>query len=157
MKYAIVILSFLIVSACGTNQVSKQSPTTQSYGATISTANTKDITELPLLMADSDSVLLTLTGTIEKTCAVKGCWMQLQTGSDHNLRVTFLDYGFFVPKSGTEGKKATIQGYCLRQETSVEELRHYAKDAGESEDAIALITEPKMEYNFVASGVIIED
>ena len=83
--------------------------------------------------------------------------MQLQTSDGNTLRVTFKDYGFFVPKSGVENKKATINGYCVKQLTSVEELRHYAQDAGESEEIIASITEAKTEYSFVASGVIIED
>lgn len=155
----LLILSILIisVSACGQKQTEQEKTKFQSYGEAFEQINVKDISNLPNLMSVSDSVALTLTGTIEKTCAVKGCWMQVQTGTKNNLRVTFKDYGFFVPKTGVDGKQTIIQGYCVKQETSVDELRHYAKDAGEPEEYIAAITKPKTEFSFVASGVIIED
>ncbi|MEP2023817.1 MAG: DUF4920 domain-containing protein [Reichenbachiella sp.] len=155
----LILFSFLslVFFSCGKKQVSQEKPAFQSYGEAFDYSISKDISGLSNIMANSDSVITTLNGTIEKTCAVKGCWMQLQTSDGNTLRVTFKDYGFFVPKSGVENKKATINGYCVKQLTSVEELRHYAQDAGESEEIIASITEAKTEYSFVASGVIIED
>lgn len=39
--------------------------------------------------------------------------------------------------------------------TPVEELRHYAEDAGKSKEEIIAITEPKEEYHMMASGVVI--
>lgn len=146
------ILVCLMISCGG-----EKSPSYQSYGAVIEPNEVQSISNLDLLMKDTDSISTTLTAQIEKTCAVKGCWMQLKTTGKGPLRVTFENYAFFVPKSGVEGKTATLQGYCIKQETSVEELQHYALDAGESEEFIASITAPKMEYNFVANGVIIED
>lgn len=158
MKTQFLLLSLMVLQlACGQKNTSTETAIFQSYGEAFERTNVKDVSNLTSLMAESDSIVITLTGTIEKTCAVKGCWMQLNTGTENDLRVTFKDYGFFVPKSGAEGKKATIQGYCLRQETSVDELRHYAQDAGESEEYIASITEPKTEFSFVASGVIIDN
>lgn len=155
----IILLSILALSifSCTKKGESEKRVDFNIYGESFNKSDAQDISKLSALMNSSDSISVTLTAGIEKTCAVKGCWMQLNTGEETSLRVTFKDYGFFVPKSGEEGKTAIIKGYCIKQETSVEELRHYAKDAGETDDAIALITEPKMEYNFVASGVIIED
>ena len=125
------------------------------YGESFDQKSISPISELENLMAESDSIPLIMSGTIEKTCVNKGCWMQLST-SNEPVRVTFKDYGFFVPKSGMEGKQAVVNGYCVRKESSVEELQHYAKDAGQSESEIALITEAKTEYSFVASGVYIQ-
>ncbi|WP_422361205.1 DUF4920 domain-containing protein [Reichenbachiella sp.] len=155
----IILLSILVLSicACAKKSESKKQVGFKTYGTSFDRSEVQDISQISSLMESSDSIAVILSGTIEKTCAVKGCWMQLKTGSDQNLRVTFKDYAFFVPKNGVEGNTAVIKGYCVKQETSVEELQHYAKDAGESDEAITLITEPKMEYNFVASGVIIED
>ena len=155
----IILISILALSicACAKKGESKKQVSFKTYGASFDRSEVQDISQLSSLMRSSDSVSVILSGTIEKTCSVKGCWMQLKTGGDQSLRVTFKDYAFFVPKNGVEGNNAIIKGYCVKQETSVEELQHYAKDAGESDEAIALITEPKMEYNFVASGVIIED
>jgi hypothetical protein len=36
-------------------------------------------------------------------------------------------------------------------------LKHMAEDEGKSQEEIDAITEPKMEYTFVAGGVIIKD
>jgi len=41
------------------------------------------------------------------------------------------------------------------EETSVAELKHYAEDEGKSKKEIAEITAPKIEYKFLAHGVLI--
>jgi hypothetical protein len=38
---------------------------------------------------------------------------------------------------------------------SVDELKHYAKDAGKSQAAIDSIVAPKVTYSFMADGVLI--
>lgn len=160
MKHLILLFSILGIistSSCTQKDQTSEKTSYKTYGSQFDPSDTQEISSLSALMEEQDSVAVTLTATIEKTCAVKGCWMQLKTTEESPLRVTFKDYGFFVPKSGMEGKTTTVKGYCVKQETSVETLRHYAKDAGESEEYIASITQPKLEYNFVASGVIIED
>ena len=48
-----------------------------------------------------------------------------------------------------------IHGKAFISETSVDDLRHYAEDAGASDDEIAAITTPKTSYNFEADGVLI--
>ena len=40
--------------------------------------------------------------------------------------------------------------------TSVEELKHYAEDAGETQEVIDAITEPEISLAFEAKGVIIK-
>lgn len=94
---------------------------------------------------------------IEATCKMKGCWMNVKLDDGEDVRVTFKDYGFFVPKEGVEGKQTIIEGELKREFTDVETLRHFAQDAGKSEAEIAAITDPKEEYTFVASGVIIKE
>lgn len=100
---------------------------------------------------------LKLKGEILTTCANKGCWMTMKVNDDQEIRVTFKDYGFFVPTEGVEGKTAIVQGELKKEVTDVETLKHFAEDAGKTEEEIAMITEPKEEYSFVASGVIIEN
>ncbi|MEL6969642.1 MAG: DUF4920 domain-containing protein, partial [Bacteroidota bacterium] len=48
-----------------------------------------------------------------------------------------------------------MNGKAFYQTTSVDDLRHYAEDAGKSEEEIAAITEPKRELAFLADGVIL--
>ncbi|MNY81520.1 hypothetical protein D3C86_2231200 [compost metagenome] len=71
------------------------------------------------------------------------------------MRVVFKDYAFFVPKD-IAGKTVVFEGEAKKTTSSVEHLRHYAQDAGQSKEEIAKITEPKDELTFVAEGVIVK-
>ncbi len=104
-------------------------------------------------MKVGDSIAVKLEGDINSVCQKKGCWMRVAAGEEE-LMVRFKDYGFFVPKDAA-GKETIIQGYAFVEETSVEDLKHYAMDAGKSEDEIAAITAPKRTYSFTADAVAI--
>ena len=97
-----------------------------------------------------------ISGRIVETCSKKGCWMTLDTGKD-TLFVKFRDYAFFVPTDSVEGKQAIIQGDLFLDTVTVEMLKHYAEDAGKSEEEIAQITEPSYDMGFTADGVIIAE
>ena len=94
-------------------------------------------------------------GDIKSTCAKKGCWVRVLLSDTIELFVKFKDYSFFVPKSGVEGKKIVVEGVFNIDTTSVQELRHYAEDAGESYEDIQSIVNPKIEYTMIANGVMI--
>ena len=81
--------------------------------------------------------------------------MNLAIGNGETMRVTFKDYGFFVPKD-CSGKTAIVQGKAYMDTTTVEMLKEYAKDDGKSEEEIAKITAPEIEMVFEAEGVIIK-
>ena len=72
------------------------------------------------------------------------------------MRVTFKDYGFFLP-TNSQGYPIIIKGVANMVETDVETLRHFAEDQGKSEEEIAKITEPKREITFEASSAIIQE
>lgn len=94
-------------------------------------------------------------GEITATCAKKGCWMTMKNQEDE-IRVKFKDYGFFVPTEGQEGKTAIMQGIAYLDTISVELRRHYAEDAGKSQEEINAITEPEYDVSFLANGIIIK-
>lgn len=129
---------------------------TGNYGDEISPTGAVSTDDLLEQLQDTDSVSLKLESEILATCAMKGCWMNVALNDDDHMRVTFKDYGFFVPKEGVEGKKVIIEGYAHKVTTSVEVLQHFAKDAGKTQEEIDAITEPENEITFIASGVIIE-
>ena len=85
---------------------------------------------------------------------MKGCWMTIDLENGEKMRVTFKDYGFFVPKD-IAGQKVVIDGYAYNSITDVETLRHFAEDAGSPQEEIDAITEDKQEITFVANGVAI--
>lgn len=154
------LLAFLVclisVVACSSEKNSEQKDAkAQFYGAQITMTNSTPIGQLEQLMEGQDSISVKLEGYIEKTCANKGCWMTVQDETGKPVRVTFKDYGFFVPKSGVEGKKVIFEGLAIKTVTPVEELRHYAEDGGASPEEIEQIKSPKEEFKFIANGVAI--
>lgn len=93
-------------------------------------------------------------GEVESVCQAAGCWMKIKLSDGKTMRVTFKDYGFFVPKD-ISGKKVIFEGTPAIKTTSVAELQHYAQDAGKTKEEISKITEPKTELSFVANGVLV--
>lgn len=93
---------------------------------------------------------LLVTGRVDQVCKNKGCWMTLADG-DRSMRVTFKDYGFFVPKD-CEGREVVAEGVFDVKEISEEMRRHYLEDQGRTEEAAAVQGSAK-EFSFVADGV----
>lgn len=105
-------------------------------------------------LAGKETVDLKVEGTIVEVCQMKGCWMTMDIGSGKTMRITFKDYGFFVPKASS-GYKAVIEGKLSKEMVDVETLKHYAEDEGKSEEEIEKITKPEEGLNFEAIGVVI--
>ena len=126
-----------------------------TYGAEISEDEAISPMELMLEMEGNDSMAVTLEAEINSCCKKKGCWMNVEVGNGEQMKVTFKDYGFFVPKEGVEGMTAIMQGTAIWDTLSVEMLQHYAEDGGATPEEIAEITEPEPTLSFIADGVII--
>lgn len=105
-------------------------------------------------MKAGDSINSKIIAKVNDVCQAKGCWMRLQLDDENEVMVKFKDYKFFVPKD-IKGKNVIINGKAYVQEVSVNEQRHYAKDAGKTAQDIARITEPKKTYSFEADGVLV--
>ena len=148
-----VLLTFALFS-CSSNKNNKNNFT--FYGTEISNDSILNFMLEKEIVMKQGLKPCKLKGEIVETCSKKGCWMTLDTGED-TLFIKFRDYGFFVPVDSVEGKTAVIQGDLFLDTTSVEMLKHYAEDAGKSEEEIALITEPSFELGFIADGVIIKE
>jgi Domain of unknown function (DUF4920) len=89
-------------------------------------------------------------GVIETSCQNKGCWMQVapEAGKD-GVRVTFKDYGFFVPKD-VQGKTARMHGLVAIKTLSKDEADHLA---GEGAKLTRNADGTAREISFVATGV----
>lgn len=128
-----------------------------SYGKMI---NDKDALTADRMLAHydamkvGDTVNAKMVGEITDVCSKKGCWMKLDMGNDKVVRVTFKDYGFFVPTDASG--EVVVNGKAYVSETSVDDLKHYAEDAGKSPEEIAKITEPEVTMSFVADGVLLK-
>ena len=125
------------------------------YGAKIDEKGAVPVSEMNQIMDDSQEMNMKVEGEVSEVCQVKGCWMTLKKPDGSTMRVTFKDYGFFVPKD-ISGKSVVISGRAYINTTSVEQLRHYAEDAKKSKEEIEKITAPKEELAFEADGVIVK-
>ena len=101
-----------------------------------------------------DTINVKFASTINDLCSKKGCWMKLPLDKENETMVRFKDYGFFMPLDAKD-KNVIVEGKAFVKETSVDELKHYAEDAGKSKEEIAKITEPKVEFAFEAHGVLL--
>ena len=89
-------------------------------------------------------------GVVTKACSTKGCWMQLApVDAEEGVRVTFKDYGFFVPKD-SKGYHARIEGVTAVKKLSKKEADHLEGEGAKisrNGDGTA------NEVSFVATGV----
>lgn len=109
---------------------------------------------LKTMLEMGDSAKVVLKGNVKAVCKKKGCWMTMPMDNETDIRVRFKDYGFFVPLN-CEDKTAYVHGVATKNVISVDEQKHYAEDNGDSQEKIDAITEPKVEYSFLADGVML--
>ncbi|MBC7525608.1 MAG: DUF4920 domain-containing protein [Flavobacterium sp.] len=102
-----------------------------------------------------DSLAVKFTSKIKEVCKKKGCWMQMDLNDKTKSFVRFKDYGFFVPLNAADSQ-GIVSGIAFIDVVTVDELKHYAKDAGKSKEEINKITKPEITYAFKASGVYIK-
>ena len=160
MKKIQFITLLLLVAAVWVS--CKQAPAaeaeTNSFGAGVSKPDAAvSFADVNAQLETADSVNVVMRAKVGEVCQAKGCWMNVVDAAgtaEGEMFVQFQDYGFFMPKD-IAGREVIVEGKAYKQETSVEELKHYAEDAGKTPEEIAAITEPVMEKKFMATGVVL--
>ncbi len=106
-------------------------------------------------MKIGDTKNIKIREKIKSACQVKGCWMRLDLEKGNEVMMKFKDKGFFITKYKA-GENVIVNGNVFVEEVSVDEQRHYAKDAGKTAEEIASVTQPKKTLSFEADGVLIK-
>ncbi|PTX44136.1 uncharacterized protein DUF4920 [Christiangramia gaetbulicola] len=167
-RYFIIAVCALGFVACKQNENEKKPELAladftqqdyKSFGQEITPANSlsaKEMTAKYVSLQAGDTIPAKFSATINSVCKMKGCWMTLDLpGTDEDPMVKFKDYGFFVPKD-IEGKEVIVEGIAFIEETSVEDQKHFAEDAGKTKEEIEAISEPSRSPGFLAHGVLIK-
>ena len=162
-KISILVVCLLFVVACKESKhkvedVKKDAVEYASYGEKISDENaiSKELAAQKFeTLKDGDTINLKFASKINEVCKAKGCWMKLDLGNNKKSMVRFKDYGFFVPLDA-DNKEVIVNGKAYVTKISVDELKHYAKDGGKTEEEIAAIIEPEFTYAFEADGVLMK-
>ena len=172
MKYSLsIVLVLFALASCqnagktgGENHDTDSSATDTSStamngvykaGEEITEDNAMSLAEAYTSFGEDSMKTMKITGTINKVCQVKGCWMTMDLPDSNSMRVKFKDYGFFVPLD-CSGKTAVMEGVMKKEVVSIADQKHLLEDEGADSTAIAAVTEDKVEYAFEASGVLIK-
>ncbi len=161
MKRILFIVGIAFLVSCGntkqsTEKVEEEDVEITKHGDAITEEGAVSSADFLAQFENKDPLEIKLTANIVDVCSKKGCWMKLNMDNGKTMRVTFKDYGFFVPKDAT-GKTAIVQGIAKIDTTDVATLKHYAEDANAPQEEIDAITEPEINYSFEAVGVIIKE
>lgn len=160
-KIQFISLCLLIAAvwvSCKQNATPSAEAETTSFGAGVSKPDAAvSFADVSAQLETADSVNVVMRAKVAEVCQAKGCWMNIVDPAgtaEGEIFVQFQDYGFFMPKD-LSGQEVIIEGKAYTEETSVEDLKHYAEDEGKTAEEIAAITAPVMEKKFMATGVVI--
>jgi hypothetical protein len=162
----LLLLAVFVLYSCkneGANkerkEIEKQDVTYLSFGENIKAENSisnAEMAEKYKNLKEGDTLNIKFSAPIKEVCKSKGCWMKLDLGNEQESFVNFKDYGFFMPMNA-DGREVIVNGKAFVKVTTVDELQHFAKDAGNSEEEISKITEPKYTLAFEADGVLMKE
>jgi len=158
----LVVLSLFFLASCkneNNKNIEKQQITYLSFGDTINDSNVISKEQMATNykgLKEGDTIHVKFSSKINSVCKSKGCWMNLDLGNNQESFVKFKDYGFFMPLN-SDGREVIVNGKAFVTTTTVEELRHFAEDAGKSKEEISKITEPKYTLSFEANGVLMKE
>ena len=100
-----------------------------------------------VLSKPEDGKTVLVEGVVRRACSQMGCWMELAPAEGGTgVRVTFKDYGFFVP-TDSAGAKARVQGRIQVSQLSAKQAEHLRSEGG------SMAAGAQREVQLVATGV----
>lgn len=103
----------------------------EHFGAAFTLSEPSDLATVLARPTEFKSKPVLVEGLVRRACSRKGCWMELTPSeSAPGCRVTFKDYGFFVPKDSA-GSRARIEARVETSELSARDVRHYENEGAQ--------------------------
>lgn len=157
MKKTLLILSVLFAGLSAQAQPPKVPAEAGTVFGQVTTAdNTISVDQLYSIMdskKEKKEMTVKLKGVVTQVCEKEGCWIKVKSPNG-SMMVKMKDHKFLVPLV-LNGKTIVIDGIADEKLTTVEQLRHFAEDAGKSKEEIAKITEAKKEIVVQAKGILV--
>jgi len=126
----------------------EQTADTESFGAPLD--ESIQAVSLETIASDGGTYVgqsVRVVARVSQVCQKKGCFFIAQEGSSV-VRVSFKDYGFFVP-SDISGRQVTFVGEVIARDLTADEAAHFAEDLGAEAAPVA----PGQVYEIVATSV----
>jgi hypothetical protein len=120
-------------SAAAAPAPSASTASTKAFGAPITPGPELALSEVLATPERFKDRPVTVEGQVRAACTRRGCWMELAQSSDPKLpgcRVTFKDYGFFVP-TDSAGAQAKVQGLLGVNTLPPERVAHLESEGGQ--------------------------
>ena len=156
-RFAAIALVFAVTASVHATEMQEvvrlsepveQTADAETFGALLD----RSVPEVTLTQIASDGAAyvgesVRVAARVSQVCRKKGCFCIAREG-DAVVRVSFKDYGFFVP-TDISGKRVTLVGEVVAKEVTTEEAEHFAEDLGNSGPA----PQPGSTYEIVATSV----
>jgi len=148
------MLAFLV--ACGTAKMAKSNDSGMYGPVKVDASKAVSVDQMLTTFNRTKEVQeFTFEGKIRSVCQNAGCWVQVDKGNGQTFMVRFKDH-FTIPTDTPAESMAVLHGIAYMDTVTVEQLQHFAYDAGKSEKEIGQITEPVYKLNFEADGILIK-
>lgn len=154
IAFTFVALCCFLMASMAQDEIPSAQPGAQ-YGKAITRDGAIGVQQLESKLTTDTAYTGKVTGKVVEVCKKKGCFIRvLREGEGDPILVRFKDYGFFMPQD-IVGKTVVLEGKASVREVSVAQQQHFAADAGKDAEEIAKITEPRVDINIIAEGVVV--
>ncbi len=157
MRTPRLLALFVLAAACSAPPPAKPAVPAASYGQPLNKVAPVELVKVLDQPEKYDGQTVLTSGQVRAACTNKGCWMELAPSMDKaapGCRVTFKDYGFFVPTTSA-GKRARVEAKVAVKTISADEVAHM-----EGEGATMKNKQPDgsaKEIRLIATGVELSD
>jgi Domain of unknown function (DUF4920) len=159
-----VLIGGVIFSSCS-NQTSSDkksnsdsSSTKNVFGKSFEVKNPVATAEVFKQIQDGKKFSGVMEGKIVAVCQESGCWADVELPAGQKIKVKFRDANdeeFFIDKNSKD-KIIDVNGEAYMDTLSVDDLKHFAKDAGKSDAEINAIKNFQVEPTFIANGAVLK-
>jgi hypothetical protein len=153
MKFLSLLLASMLSTAVFADTIRLSEPvssdaTTETFGAPLNEQlPTVTLDELARSPSEHLGVAFQVELPIAKVCQKKGCFFIAQA-EQQTFRVSFKDYGFFIP-TDAGGKTVLLNGELVRKEVTRKQAAHFNSDLKAGADSI----KSGVSYEIVAQSV----